>query len=272
MILDYHMHLRTPRADVEEIDHTVDAVERYVAAARTRGVDEIGFTEHVYYFRQTAGIWDVPYQADRCVYDLDAYVDAVLEAKGRGLPVKLGLEVDWVPSRAEELDAILRPYPWDYLLCSLHYVAGRGIDARPSLVEAVGVDEAWERYFDELVAAARTGRFDVLAHPDLIKFFGDEPSCPDAWPDRVASAVAAAGVCLEVSTAGKHKPHGRLYPDAPLLAAARRHGIPITLASDAHAPDNVGRDLPLAVEHARAAGYDTVTVFDHRTARQEPLP
>ena len=36
-------------------------------------------------------------------------------------------------------------------------------------------------------------------------------------------------------------------------------------------PADVGRDLDRAVAHARAAGYETVTVFEGRKARQEPL-
>ena len=55
------------------------------------------------------------------------------------------------------------------------------------------------------------------------------------------------------------------------MRACREHGVPITLASDAHLAENVGRDLERAVAHARAAGYETVTVFDARSARQEPL-
>jgi histidinol-phosphatase (PHP family) len=47
--------------------------------------------------------------------------------------------------------------------------------------------------------------------------------------------------------------------------------VPITLASDAHAPQNVGRDLDRAIDLARAAGYETVTIFDRRQRRQEPL-
>jgi histidinol phosphatase-like PHP family hydrolase len=47
LIVDYHMHLRAPD---ESIDHSLEAVERFVEAASARGVDEIGFSEHVYYF------------------------------------------------------------------------------------------------------------------------------------------------------------------------------------------------------------------------------
>jgi histidinol-phosphatase (PHP family) len=261
LIVDYHMHLRAPD---ESIDHTVEAVERYVETAAERGIHEIGFTEHVYYFQQTRPIWSLPYQLHRCRFDIEPYVDAIIEAKRRGYPVRLGLEVDYQPDRAEELTEILSPYPWDYLIGSIHFIDGLGIDQEPSLVGAVGVEEAWARYYELLDDAARW--VDVLGHPDLIKFIGPEIE----W-DWVELATYLEDVCLEVSSAGLHKPHGKLYPNAGLLVAGREQGLPITLASDAHVPQNVGRDLDRAIEHARAAGYDTVTVFDQREARQEPL-
>lgn len=263
MIVDYHMHLRNER---EEIEHTVEAVERFCEVAAGRGIDEIGFSEHVYYFRQTRSLWTVPYQTERCVYDLDAYCDAVVEAKGRGLPVKLGLEVDYVQGREDETRALLEPYPWDYLIGSVHFIDGHGIDGPPPLVDAVGPEETWRRYEATLSAAAASRLFDTLGHPDVVKMFG--PTLEWAWSGLIQ---ALDGVCLEVSSAGLHKRHGRLYPEPELLAAAHEARVPITLASDAHAPQNVGRDLDRAIEHARAAGYGTVTIFERRRGRQEPL-
>jgi histidinol-phosphatase (PHP family) len=259
VIVDYHMHLRDPQ---KRIAHTAAAVEPFVETAARRGVDEIGFTEHVYYFAQTRALWELPYQTERCVYDLDAYVDAVVEAKRRGLPVKLGLEVDYVGRRQDELAAILEPYPWDYLLGSVHWIDGLAVDSSPD--EGVWaewtVDEAWRRYLDALSELAASGHVDVLAHPDLAKIFGRRPERIEYPP--------LAGVALEISTNGRYKPVGELYPDLALLRAT---GLPITLASDAHVPENVGRDFELALGLARTAGYETVTVFDGRTARQEPL-
>ena len=263
MIVDYHMHLRAPD---ESLDFTVEGVERFVEAAAARGVDEIGFSEHVYYFQQTRDLWTHPYQVERCCYDLDRYCDAVVDAKRQGLPVKLGIEVDWVPGRAERVAAILGGYPWDYLNGSIHFLDGLGLDAEPSLIGEVGVRRAWERYFAELADLGRSGLVDVLAHPDLVKFFGDPLEWD--WSDLIG---ALGDRSLEVSTAGRYKPHGRLYPELDLLAASSAAGVGITLASDAHVPENVGRDFDLALEHARSAGYDTVTVYERRQARQEPL-
>jgi histidinol-phosphatase (PHP family) len=256
VILDYHMHLRDPD---ERIVHTFEAVERFVEAASARGVDEIGFSEHVYYFRQTRAVWTLEYQTERCVYDLDAYVGVILEAKHQSLPVKLGLEVDYVGPRQDELAALLDPYPWDYLLGSVHWIDGLAVDQQPGLWAQASVDEVWRRYFAALAELAASGQVDVLAHPDLAKIFRMRP-------DRI-EYPPLGGVALEISTAGLRKPVGELYPAEAMLAARP----PITLASDAHVPADVGRDLDRAVEHARAAGYETVTVFEAREGRQEPL-
>jgi histidinol-phosphatase (PHP family) len=264
VIVDYHMHLRAPD---ESIDHSVVTVERFVETAAERGIDEIGFTEHIYYFEQTRPLWSVPYHLERCKYDIEPYVDAVVEAKRRGYPVKLGLEVDYEPGREEETAEILSRYPWDYLLGSIHFLHGYSIDGESDrLIDAVGVDEAWRRYYEALGLAARSGLFEALAHPDLVRMFGPEID----W-DWATVASSVNGIALEVSTSGLYKPHEKLYPTPGLLSAARMAGIPITLASDAHVPQNVGRDLDRAIEHASAAGYETVTVFDQREARQETL-
>ena len=260
MIVDYHLHLRDSRG---RIAHRVDAVEPFVETAAARGVDEIGFAEHVFYFRQTAAVWTSTYTAERCVYDLDDYVEAVVEAKARGLPVKLGLEVDYVGERQDELAAALEPYPWDYLLGSVHELDGLAIDSAPDggVWAELSVEEVWRRYFEAQAELAASGHVDVLAHPDLPKIFGRRPAGGIQYP-------RLEGVALEISTNGRYKPVGELYPDAAFLDSAR---LPITLASDAHVPENVGRDFDLALELARAAGYETVTVFEGRRARQEPL-
>lgn len=266
MIVDYHTHLRNQDG---EIDFGVEAVERFVERAGERGVDEIGFTEHIYYFVQTRDFWGIPYQTERCTLDLGAYADAVVEAKRQGLPVKLGLEVDWCGERADELAEFLAAYPFDYLLCSVHWLdGGFGIDGAVGggAWEQWPEEEVWSRYVTELSAAAASGNFDALSHPDVAKIHGVRGS--DDRYEELAEAVDTAGVALEISTAGLRKPVGEIYPDPRLLRLAT---APITLASDAHKPQQVGEDFGRAIELAREHGRGTVSVFDARVRRQEPL-
>jgi len=153
VIVDYHMHLRGSD-DEPRGRYSAERAEEYVEQARRTGVDEIGFSDHVYHFVQTSELWEIPWMLERCVDDLDEYVGAVTEAKARGLPVKLGLEVDYFPGTERELARLLAAYPWDYLLGSVHFVDGFPVDQEPGLVHKVPVGEAWRRYFTWLRNAA----------------------------------------------------------------------------------------------------------------------
>jgi histidinol-phosphatase (PHP family) len=271
VIVDYHMHLRG--SDTGPATYSADKAEEYAEQARRAGIDEIGFSDHSFKFGQARDIWELEWLSSRGTDDLDEYVGAVEEAKRRGLPVKLGLEVDYFPGLETKLADLLAPYPWDYLLASIHFVDGFPVDQEPGLVHKLPPGEAWRRYFVWLRDAARSSLFDVLAHPDLVKIFGvratDEET--DYLHVETADAIEAAGVCVEVSAAGLHNPVGELYPDRSLLQACHERGVPITLASDAHEPAHVGRDLDRAIALARDVGYETVTVFEARRRHQEPL-
>ena len=68
------------------------------------------------------------------------------------------------------------------------------VDPFVEATRAVAVDEAWRRYFDTLARAARSGLFDSLSHPDLVKIFGDRPEAFDYGPVVDAIAESAVGV------------------------------------------------------------------------------
>jgi histidinol-phosphatase (PHP family) len=87
----------------------------------------------------------------------------------------------------------------------------------------------------------------------------------------MVEAVAEGGVCVEVSTAGYRRALGELYPAPALLGMFAGRGVPVTLGSDAHAPDGVARDFPRALAELSAAGYRTLTVFRRRDRRQVPI-
>ena len=274
MIVDYHMHLRRPVVGREEVDHTPAAVLPYLETAAERGVDEIGFTEHVYYFRQTYDVWTLQYQLERCLFDLDEYCSVILAAKGQGLPVKLGLEVDYVGvERQERLNEVISSYPWDFLLGSVHWIDGVAVDQEPGLWARHSVEEVWRSYVQAVAELAASGSIDVLAHLDLAKIFRrlPEPAVLAELYLALADAAAEAELAVEISPAGLRKPVGELYPDPALLRACVARGVPITTASDAHVPVDVGRDFDRALALAGAAGCETVSVFDGRARRQEPL-
>jgi histidinol-phosphatase (PHP family) len=71
----------------------------------------------------------------------------------------------------------------------------------------------------------------------------------------VVAAAAASGTAVEVSSQGLRKPAAEVYPSPLFLAMFREAGVPITLASDGHQPDDAGWGHDAVVSAARAAGY-----------------
>ena len=168
-------------------------------------------------------------------------------------------------------------YPWDYVLGSVHFVGDWGFDDERYLTryQEWDIDALYERYFGLVARAAETGFFDSMAHPDLVKKFGYWPSERfDLAPiyERVAGAFRRAGVCVEVNTAGLRKPCAEIYPSLGLLRACQRLGVPATLGSDAHAPDQVGLFFKEGLAYLRAGGYESVIAFEERRRSRRWLP
>ena len=272
MLTDYHMHLVLDDQPFGDDSFTLPHIGRYADAAAGRGIDEIGFSDHVHRFREARRWLDPPLWQDDAIERLQRYHDAVTAARDAGLPVKVALEVDYLAGRETEIRAVVDAFEWDYLLGSVHLLDGLAVDwdAAPGW-ERYPADEVWRRYADAVCAAADTGIYDSMAHPDLAKVFGQRPPAADALYRRIADAFEAAGVCAEVSSAGYRRALGELYPSPPLLAMLHERGVPVTLGSDAHEPSGVGRDFDRAVAELHRAGYRTLTVFDRRRRRQEPI-
>jgi histidinol-phosphatase (PHP family) len=274
MLVDYHCHLAPDDDQLGPAWMTAGWIERYAAAARATGVAELALTEHCHRFRQAAGISDHPFWNETAHADLDAYVGALAAARDEGSPIRVGIELDWIAGKEDALRELVAGRDLDIVLGSVHWLAEGMVDHPGySVWEAHPVDEVWRLYFDELRAAAGSGLYDVMAHPDLPKVFGERPpgGVPQREYDDTADAFAAAGVTCEISTAGLRKAAAELYPAPAFLEACARRGVPITLAADGHRPEDVARDLTLAVELAVSAGYRTVTAFRAREPRQEAL-
>jgi histidinol-phosphatase (PHP family) len=273
VLTDYHLHLRPDEPDTPPQRYfTAENVERYRAAADAAGIEELGVSEHVYRFTQALELWRHPFWEEQARDDLDAYCEF---ARGAGL--RLGVECDFVPGAEDRTANLLEARDFDYVVGSVHFVGEKAVDHEGwDVWEGQGdADEVWRRYFAALAECARSGLFEILAHPDLVKVWGRGRPLPERDPrhfyEPAVEAIAESGIAVELSTAGLRKPVGELYPDRDLLVRCREAGAAATLASDAHVAHDVGRDFPAAIDLLRAAGYETVTVFEGRRPRQEPL-
>jgi histidinol-phosphatase (PHP family) len=79
------------------------------------------------------------------------------------------------------------------------------------------------------------------------------------------------GLALELNTAGLRKECREIYPSPPIVRLAARLGVPITFASDAHAPGEVGANFAEAIALARQCGYTQSCRFTQRQREMIPL-
>jgi histidinol-phosphatase (PHP family) len=273
MLTDYHLHLRPDEEDSDaERFFSAENVERYLAAAREVGIAELGVSEHVYRFRQALEVWDHPFWVEQARDDLDAYCAFV-----RTTPLKLGLEADWVPGAEERLESLLDRRGFDYVVGSVHFVGERAVD-HPGWDAWRGTadpDQVWAGYFEALAHAARSGLFDVLAHPDLVKVWGQGRPTPRGdlrrFYEPLVEAISESGIAVEVSTAGLRKPTAEIYPAPELARLCVEAGAVFALSSDAHLPEQVGYEYGRAVEVMREWGIEEICVFERRARRLEPL-
>ena len=268
MLPDLHVH--TARCG-----HAEGTPEDYLLRAHRLGLPCLGFADHLPLY------WLPLEERDRSLAmpeeELAAYAEEVLSLKGRagGISVALGVEADYIPGFEERLRALLAAHPFDYVLGAVHFIDGWGFD-NPAYLDGYSawrLDDLYARYFELVVQAVRTGLFDVLAHPDLVKKFGYRPgSDVRGLYEEVARAMAGGGICVEVNTAGLRVPAQEIYPSLEFLEACRRYGVPAALGSDAHRPGHVAWEWPLAREWLLAAGYRQVVFFEERKPRFLAIP
>ncbi len=295
-MIDYHVHLWPHEEKADEGDLAVGRVADYTAAAASQGVREIALTEHLFRFVQGRAIvdrwWETvtgpsarhldasveAYFDHHATADLDRYVETAVAAKKAGLPVKIGLEVDYYPGRMDAVARLLAGYPFDVLLGSVHWLGNWMFDdladgAQMAEWDRRPVADSWRAYAEALEELAGTGACDVLAHPDLIKVTGRVPDAGvvEECEERIAEAAASSGLAAEISSAGLVKPCREDYPSPSLLRRFAARDVPVTFASDTHGTGRVGDRNDELVAAAAAAGYRSVRSFEARVGTDAPL-
>src|SRR5665213_4171850 len=179
------MHLRPDEpGTTAERYFTAANGERYRTVAEERGIAELGVSEHVYRFHQALAVWQHPLWREYAHDDLDEYCGFVREET----VLRLGIEADFVPGGEDRMANLLQARDFDYVVGSVHFLRDEAIDMDDYSVwdRAHSPEDVWRRYFQTLGEAARSGLFDILAHPDLVKIWSPAQATN---PERPRPAV-----------------------------------------------------------------------------------
>jgi len=254
MLLDYHVHAIAHG----EYEYNEEWICRFLEKARQQELREIGFTEHDEYYSL-----------------IDFAVVRKLQDKFPDVKIRMGLEVDYVPGREEEIKKLIKLNPYDYIIGSVHFIDGWGFD-HPDFkdeFENRDIDEVYEAYFELVTKAVKAGLFDVVGHIDLVKIWGHRPKKNSTayYIGNVLDCIKNSGTVIEINTSGLRKPVAEVYPSLDVLEMMLTMDIPITLGSDAHHPDQLGDNIRQVVLLAKKTGYRRVVAFNKRKKIFVPL-
>lgn len=263
ILADFHMH-SCFSGDSEA------PMEEMVLQAIRAGMREICFTEHMdldfpTHKEEEEGMFEV---------DLDAYLKKVLEMRkryGDRIRIGYGLELGLQPQLAERHTRLIHRQEFDFVIGSSHVCNGRD-PYYPEFYEGRTEEEAYREYFQsEIDNIKKFSDFDVYGHLDYVVRYGPNRDREYTYEkyrdllDQILKLLLENGKGLELNTGGI--PYGlkELHPVSELLVRYRKLGGEIvTIGSDAHKPEAIGRGFVRAAGVLQACGFSYYTVFKNR--------
>ena len=252
MRVDLHNH--TPLCK-----HAVDEPRQYVLSAINSACEYFGFSDHA------PMKFDEAYRMD--FSQMPSYESEILRLKDEfdgQIKIFLGYEVDFLEGFMDER-VLTREV--DYLIGSVHFLGGWGFD-NPEFIgeyEKRDIDQIWRDYFYYIEKMAKSGKFDIVGHLDLLKVFKFMPKTDVRLLAKDAiNAIKKANLTVEINASGFRKPIGEQYPSVNLLEMIAEKDIPITFGSDAHAKDQVGLNGEKCEQITRNLGFSKCAVFKNR--------
>lgn len=227
MIANYHTH--TVRCG-----HAVGSEREYIERAIQAGLKKLGFSDH------TPMPFEPGYYSSFRMKPeaVDGYVSTLLALREEyrdDIDVLIGFEAEYYPKYFERLLKLLSDYPVDYLIMGQHFI-GNEIDGSYNY-HPTDDPAHLNAYVDQVLEGLSTGRFTYLAHPDLVRFTGDDATYY-APTKRLCEGAKRLGIPLEINMLGLWE--GRDYPSERFFRIAAETGNDVILGVDAHQPERIG--------------------------------
>ena len=275
-MIDLHCHTKYSR-------HGTGEIRDYVSSAAQKGIAVLGFSEHLPF---PSGFHDPIGDAAMLPECLPQYLKDVEDAKNNSQIVVLsGSEVDFMPEFLDETKRALEGLKLDYRIGSVHFIDGWNFDHSNEYFRGIlekkykgRVKKLINDYFDLVEGAVRSGLFDIVGHLDLIKKFNKDGmyfnEMEDYYRTRaidILDLIKRNGLVVEINTAGMDKKVGIQYPSRWILRRCHENGIPITMGSDAHKPEEAGRYFDMIKLMLKEIGYEKLVYFHERVIKDMPL-
>lgn len=259
--------------------HASGTLVDMVESAIHLGLREIGFTGHFPY--PEGFVEPVP----KCVISKKNFPQFISEVAGlrekykEKIIIRLAAEVDYIPQYVTETKKMVQAYAFDYIMGSVHVIENIQIDYSEDMLSEHlgrlgGVNRLWEKYWQYVEELISSGICDMIAHFDLPKKYGiSRPLRYDSERiDYLLDLIKDRNCVLEINTGGIDRSYNREpYPSLNIIRMASEKKVDITLGSDAHHPQEIGRHFESTRKMLRSLGWKHVVVFQDREKVYQPL-
>ena len=249
MSVDLHNHTAL-------CNHATGTSREYIEKAIENNIKYFGFSDHA------PMNYDPKYRMK--FEDMIEYESSILKLQNeykKDLHVLLGYEVDFLEGYIDE--RVLKAKV-DYLIGSVHFIDKWGFD-NPEFIghyKNKNIDKIWEEYFEAISYLVKSGLFDIVGHIDLIKVFNFLPKKDiKTIAKNAIQEIKKANMVVEINAAGFRKPVNEAYPSRSIMELLEEYDIPITFASDAHEPNQVGFKQKEIYALAKSHNYTQCATF-----------
>lgn len=182
-----------------------------------------------------------------------------------------GIELGQMLCDVEAAKVALSGKNYDVVIGSLHRVSGHE-DFYYWSKHKFDPKILLDKYFTELIQMINIGTFDTLAHltyPCRYMFYSDGTRVNfNPYLDQIAEVykhLIDKGIALELNTSGLRQDIKEVLPNEGLLKLYKDLGGEyVTLGSDAHCVDDLGKGLQEGLEVLSHIGYKQYTIFKDR--------
>ncbi len=210
--------------------HACGTEEDYIRRAISEGIYTLGFSDHTPYPLRDGYTSYCRMETE----EIDGYCDTLLalREKYRGIiEIPIGFETEYYPKYFDRLLKMYRTRPIDYIIYAGHFIGNEGDEGTFCAFDRTSDKSKMSMYVDNAIEAIGTGRFSMIAHPDVMNYVGDTDFYREE-ARRLIRACKAADLPLEINLYGMRD--GRHYPSDEFWREAGRLGARAVLGFDAH--------------------------------------
>lgn len=257
---DFHNH-STQSPDGE------NSVEDMVRQAIRLGMKHYTITDHL----EINKFYDEEFLYEEPVRQSSVILPGLKDKYKAQISLQYGVELGQPLHDIELTNRMLQSYDYDFIIGSCHMV--RGYDDFYFLdYNEIDPDFLLKLYFEELLEMAEWGKFDSLGHLTypLRYIVGDKNIPVDMKPynsiiDEIFRTLVKNNKGIEINTSGLRQNIGVTLPDYTYVKRFYDLGGRIlTIGSDAHCVNDLGKGIQTGIEIAKTAGFTEVACFKNR--------